>query len=203
MVRYSPPGFLIFLLFFLSSSTFPFLPLLKYKYEYKYRIAQPRNNEARDPRFLFNQTSPTNIAMVSEAHINSHNERPEGVEAALWISNPSLKRRGRLGLISWRIFLRYTQQIPNLVSKVVGHIMQMEFLQVIGSSLMRIHSCGRNDHLEISFTENGCREFVAWWMKTLFCYQKVVQVVKEVCVNENLNTRHLYTWRDLMCLGQL
>lgn len=75
----------------------------------------------RDPRFLFNQTSPTNIAMVSEAHINSHNERPEGVEAALWISNPSLKRRGRLGLISWRIFLRYTQQIPNPVSKVVGY----------------------------------------------------------------------------------
>lgn len=28
-----------------------------------------------------------NVTMVSEARINSHNERPEGVETALWISN--------------------------------------------------------------------------------------------------------------------
>lgn len=75
----------------------------------------------RVPRFLFNQTSSTNISMVSEARINSHNERPEGVEAALWILNPSPERRGRLGLISWRIFLRYTQQIPNPVSKVARY----------------------------------------------------------------------------------
>lgn len=39
-------------------------------------------------RYLFNQTSlPVNTATVSETRINSHNERPEGVEAALWISS--------------------------------------------------------------------------------------------------------------------
>lgn len=59
----------------------------------KHYIAQPRNND--NPRFLFNQTSPTNISMVLEARINSHNERPEGAETALWISNPSPERRGR------------------------------------------------------------------------------------------------------------
>lgn len=31
------------------------------------------------------------------------------------------ERRGGLGLISWRIFLRYTQQIQNLVSKVADY----------------------------------------------------------------------------------
>lgn len=31
------------------------------------------------------------------------------------------ERHGGLGLISWRIFLRYTQQIQNLVSKVADY----------------------------------------------------------------------------------
>lgn len=122
----------------------------------KHYIAQPRNND--NPRFLFNQTSPTNISMVLEARINSHNERPEGAETALWISNPSPERRVGVGLISWRIFLRYTQQIPNLVSKVAGYNAN----GISPSHRKFLDSCGRNDHLEISLTAATSSLYDEW-----------------------------------------
>lgn len=73
--------------------------------------------------------------MVSEARINSHNERPEGVEAALWISNVS-------GEMRWARFNQLADILAVHTAEVQPPkwrtIMQMGFLRVIESFLTRI-----------------------------------------------------------------
>lgn len=85
--------------------------------------------------------------------VSIHIMNARKVQKRLYGSRTRLPRDAvGVGLISWRIFLRYTQQIPNLVSKVAGYNAN----GISPSHRKFLDSCGRNDHLEISLTENSC-----------------------------------------------